>query len=349
MTDVLPRTMRAAVLKGVRAVAIEDRAVPDLGPQDVLLEVSHCGVCGSDVHFVLDGWARPETVQGHEWSGRVVAVGADVSAWTIGDLAVGGPSTKCGVCEHCRAGRSSLCSGRNPIGEAEPNDGAFAEFIRAPAKELIPIPDGVSLRAAALTEPLAVSLHGLTRGGVEAGQRLLVTGGGPIGALSVAAAAARGVTDIVVSEPAPARRALVERLGAVAVAPDALQAPRSPNAIVGEPFDVALECSGRADAMEAALGQLKRTGTLVLVGAGIVPPRFDPNRILLNELVITGACTYDDGGFDDALELLADPAFPRDLLIEPVDIELDSLLPTVEQLAAGEIAGKVLVAPGRGS
>jgi threonine dehydrogenase-like Zn-dependent dehydrogenase len=101
--------------------------------------------------------------------------------------------------------------------------------------------------------------------------------------------------------------------------------------------------------MEAALGQLKRTGTLVLVGAGIVPPRFDPNRILLNELVITGACTYDDGGFDDALELLADPAFPRDLLIEPVDIELDSLLPTVEQLAAGEIAGKVLVAPGRGS
>ncbi|MGH9026772.1 MAG: zinc-dependent alcohol dehydrogenase, partial [Acidimicrobiia bacterium] len=215
MTDELPRTMRAAVLKGVRTVAIEDRSIPQLGPDDVLLEVSHCGVCGSDVHFVIDGWARPETVQGHEWSGRVIAVGDDVTEWEVGDVAVGGPSTKCGVCEHCRAGRASLCTGRDPIGESEPGDGAFAEFIVSRAPELVPIPDGVSLREAALTEPLAVALHGLTRGGVQAGQRLLVTGGGPIGALSVAAAAAGGVTDIVVSEPSPTRRALVERLGAV--------------------------------------------------------------------------------------------------------------------------------------
>jgi threonine dehydrogenase-like Zn-dependent dehydrogenase len=203
----------------------------------------------------------------------------------------------------------------------------------------------MSLRAAALAEPLAVALHGLTRGGVHAGQRLLVTGAGPIGALSVAAARAQGVTDIVVSEPHPARRALAERLGAVAVEPDTLVAPRSPGDTVADPFDVALECSGHAVAMEAALAQLKRGGTLVFVGAGIKPPRLDANRILLNELVVTGAFVYDADGFDRSLELLARPDFPTSLLIEPDDVGLDGLYDAIVGLHDGALAAKVMIVP----
>jgi len=338
--------MRVAVYLGTGRIEIQDRPVPQLGPDDVLLEVSHCGICGSDLHFVLEGWGKPGSVEGHEYSGRVVAVGDSVTRWRLGDEVVGGPSPKCGDCDACRMGRPSLCAGRGAVGEGPGDDqGAFAEYIRVSEDRLLRVPDGVSLRQAALAEPLAVALHGITRSGIRPGRRALVTGAGPIGSLTVAALLARGVNDVVVSEPVAARRELCERLGAVALEPAALAAPTSPNLPVDHPFDVALECSGNAHAMEAALAQLRRMGTLVLVGAGMRPPRFDPNRILLNELVITGAFCYDQHGFDAALDLLADPEFPADALVEPGDVGLDGLLGAIESLGAGEIPAKVMIAP----
>jgi 2-desacetyl-2-hydroxyethyl bacteriochlorophyllide A dehydrogenase len=339
--------MRAAVYRGQHDMGVEERPVPDVGPRDVLLEVSHCGICGSDLHFVVEGWGEPGSVEGHEWSGRVVAIGDEVSKWKVGDLAVGGPSPRCGKCEHCLAGRAQLCTERRTPGAGVHNDGAFAEFVRAPEASLRRVPEGMPLRVAALAEPLAVALHGLTRGGVSAGQRLLVTGAGPIGTLSVAAARARGVSDVVVSEPHPKRRALAERLGATVVDPEELVSPAMPNEIVAEPFDVALECSGNPRAMESALGQLKSGGTLVLVGAGMRRPKFDNNRILLNELVITGAFVYDADGFERALELLATPGFPSDTLIEPDDVALDDILQAIERLHDGELAAKVMIVPSR--
>jgi threonine dehydrogenase-like Zn-dependent dehydrogenase len=226
-------------------------------------------------------------------------------------------------------------------------DGAFAEYILVDQAGVLPVPDGLSMRAAALAEPLAVALHGLTRGGVRAGHRLLITGAGPIGALSVAAARARGVTDIVVSEPHLCRRALAERLGAQTVDPASLTAPASPGDTVAAPFDVALECSGHARAMEAALAQLKRGGTLVFVGAGMKSPRLDANRILLNELVVTGAFVYDADGFDRALELLTQPDFPTETLIERDEVSLEGLFDAIVGLHDGDLAAKVMIVPGR--
>ncbi|MGZ4675733.1 MAG: zinc-dependent alcohol dehydrogenase [Acidimicrobiia bacterium] len=344
----VPARMKAAVYKGNQTIEVEDYPVPDVGPTDVLLEVSHCGVCGSDIHFVLEGWSAPDRVHGHEYSGTVVAVGDQVTRWQVGDSVVGGPSVRCGTCEYCLAGRPNLCAGRAAVGEGGEWQGAFADYMRVEERELLRLPDGVDLRDAALTEPLAVALHGITRSNVQRGERVLITGGGPIGALSAAALIHRGITDVVVSEPSPVRRDLCERLGATVVEPEALRTPSSPSAIVDEPFAVALECSGHAVAMEQCLGQLARTGRLVLVGAGIKPPRFDPNRILLNELVITGAFCYDADGFERALELLAEPGFPRDLLIEPEDVGLHELRDAIGRLGAGEIPAKVVVAPSRG-
>ena len=349
MTDA-PATMRAAVLHGQMDLTVEERPVPAVGPRDVLLEVSHCGVCGTDLHYVLEGWGgQREVIEGHEFSARVIAVGDEVVQWKPGDAVVGGPSPRCGECEYCLADRPSLCARRGQFGDGDHGEyhGAFAEYVLARESSLVRVPDGVALRAAALAEPLAVALHGLTQGGVRAGQRVLVTGAGPIGTLSVAAARARGVTDIVVSEPHPKRRALAEKLGAVTVEPDSLTAPAYPGALVDEPFDVALECSGRPRAMEAALGQLKRAGTLVLVGAGVEYPLFNTSRILLNELVITGAFVYDHDGFERALELLADPEFPTDLLIEADDVPLDRIFEAIQKLGSGELAAKVMIIPPR--
>ena len=340
-------TMPAAVMHGIRDVRIEQRPVPEPGPGEVLLEVSHCGICGSDLHFFLEWGGRPGRIEGHEYSGRIAALGPGVDGWSVGEEVVGGPAPRCGRCEFCRAGRPGLCIERNRVGMDETEwQGAFARFTKVRVDELLRVPEGLSLRHAALAEPLAVSLHGITRaGGAGAGRRWLITGGGPIGYLAVAALRAFGVDHIVVSEPHEKRRALCESLGARTVDPSELTAPAMPHDIVEEPFDVALECSGHKEAMEAALGQLRRAGTLVLVGAGIRAPRFDPNRILLNELVITGSFVYDADGFPRALGLLASGQLPLDLLVDPDDVPLDHLLDAAIQLGAGERAAKVMVVP----
>ena len=161
-----------------------------------------------------------------------------------------------------------------------------------------------------------------------------------------------GVEDIKVSEPAERRRALAEALGASeVVTPDQLPdpGPFDPGKVVDEPVDVAFECSGNGAAMEACLAQLRRMGRLVLVGAGMADPHFNPNRILLNELVITGAFCYDADGFERALELLASGKLPLDLLVEAEDVPLVGALAAMEALASAEIASKVLIAPGKGS
>lgn len=348
----LPRTMPAAVYHGPHDLRVEDLPVPDVGPEQVLVEVAWCGVCGTDLHTVIDGWAARGHVGGHEWSGTVVAVGSQVSDLAAGDHIVGGPTPTCGTCDPCRARRPSLCTQRGMPGAAGNHtfQGAFARFKLLERREAVPVPEGVDLRAAALAEPLAVALHGLTLARAEAGGRAFVSGAGPIGALVIAALKARGVDDITVSEPAEARRDLARRLGVTEiVTPDQLDVPTiiEPMRLRDDPFDLAFECSGKKAAMEAALAQLGKAGTMVILGTGLEPPQLDPNRILLNELIVTGAYEYDHDGFDQALGLLARPDFPAAVLLEPQDVSLGDLLDACERLSRGEIAGKVLVAPGR--
>jgi (R,R)-butanediol dehydrogenase/meso-butanediol dehydrogenase/diacetyl reductase len=339
--------MDAAVLRGPGRVDVESVPVPTLGPHQVLVAVDLCGVCGTDLHMVLDGWGERGGWGGHEWTGRVAAIGPDVTRWVPGDAVVGGPSPRCGRCAACRAGRPSLCAARDTPGTG-PERGAFATYTVATEDQLLPVPDGLAPRAAALAEPLAVALHGITRSGVASGQRALVLGAGPIGALAIAGLRSLGVEDVVCAEPSEARRALARSAGAAVVRhPDDLEVPSiaEPGRVVAGAVDVVLECSGRAAAMEAGLAQLVRGGTLVLVGSGMEAPRFDPNRILLNELVVTGAFTYDQGGFERALDMLASGALPVDDLVEPEVVPLEGLLDAMRALAEGSLAGKVLVRP----
>ena len=254
---------------------------------------------------------------------------------------------RCGECEACRAGRPSLCSERDTPGMTTEH-GGFATYKVARESDVLPMPDGLDPRAAALAEPLAVALHGIHQGHVQPGQSVLVMGAGPIGALTIAALRAMGVDDVRCSEPTPIRRELAAAVGAKQVIqPGDLVVPSiaEPGLVVQDAVDVVLECSGNGKAMEAGLAQLKRAGILVLVGAGMAAPKFDPNRILLNEVTITGAFTYDKDGFERALALLSGGQMPIEALLEPGTVGLDELLDTMRGLASGEIAGKVLVKP----
>lgn len=347
----LPEQMPVAVYRGPGQMEVEDRPVPSPGPGEVLVEVDHCGICGSDLHLVLEGWGKPGTVAGHEFSGVVRVLGDDVERWAPGQWVVGGPSPRCGRCRRCLEGKPSQCEAER-TSPVEHMDGAFARYVVCDARALRPVPEGLDPRVAALAEPLAVALHGITRGRIEEGEAVMVFGAGPIGALAVAALVAKGGHEVTVVEPGEARRGLATALGADAViTPDQLETfPRwEPERIAAGAVDVVLECSGKQAAMEAGLYQLRRGGRLVLVGAGMDQPTLDPNRMLLNELEICGSFVYDADGFERALELLASGALPVDVLIDDEDVALDGLPAAFDGLHSGRIAGKVMVVPRRGA
>lgn len=343
----LPEAMEALVYTRPGELVLEQRPVPHPSAGDVVVAVDHCGVCGSDLHTVLEGWGVPNSIPGHEWSGEVAAIGDGVSRWRVGDRVVGIAGPGCGECPYCLADRPLLCDGQTTPGTTE-SRGAFAHYVMTDEHELLAVPDGLSLRDAALAEPLAVSLHAITRGALQDGESALISGAGPIGALLLAALVAQGFEDVTVVEPGERRAELAAELGAnVVLDPSQLDVPSvaEPHRIVDGAVDVVFETSGKRVAMEAGLAQLRKTGRLILVGAGIDPPHFDPNRILLNELVITGSYCYDSTGFEDAIELLASGRLPTQLLIDPHDVPLDGVLDAMRELASGHIAGKALVRP----
>ena len=343
----LPESMPAAVLHGPGVVVVEERPVPRPGPSEVLVEVDHCGICGSDVHMLLDGWGKQGMVAGHEFTGSIVALGAEVTGWELGEQVVGGSSPRCGRCRRCLEGKPSQCENRQGS-VVDGHDGAFARYVLVRDASLLRLPPGLTSRQAALAEPLAVALHGITRSGVVRGDRVMVIGTGPIGALSIAALVARGIGPIIAVEPGERRKQLARELGATEVLdPTDLETfpAWEPERITHRAVHAVLECSGKKTAMEAGFHQLRRGGTLVLVGAGLEHPAFDPNRFVLNELQVVGSFVYDQGGFEQALELLATDGFPTDLLIEGEDVPLDRLSEALAGLAEGRLAGKVMVVP----
>jgi threonine dehydrogenase-like Zn-dependent dehydrogenase len=339
--------MPVAVYRAPGEVAVEQRPVPRPGPGEVLVEVGHCGICGSDIHLMLEGWGKPGLVGGHEFTGTISVVGDGAGDWAVGDAVVGGAGPRCGACRRCREGKPSQCERRKGTVDSHLDNGAFARYILMSGQSLLRLPEGLSARDAALAEPLAVALHGITRSGVTDGDTAMVFGAGPIGALTIVALVARGI-GVTVIEPGPARQQLAAALGATEVlAPEALETYPSwePERISPRAADVVLECSGKKAAMETGFHQLRRGGRLVLVGAGIEAPSFDPNRMILNELEVTGSFVYDAGGFEDALALLASGVVPASVLIDPDDVGLADISGALADLASGRIAGKVMVVP----
>jgi 2-desacetyl-2-hydroxyethyl bacteriochlorophyllide A dehydrogenase len=342
-------TMRAAVIDGPAQLTVREIARPAPGPDEVLVQIDYCGVCGTDLHNVLEGWAPAGSVSGHEWSGRVAEIGSQITQWAVGDLVVGGPPW-CRRCEWCLAGRPALCETDAVRTGALGHRGAFADFHLATGASLHRVPAGLDLRTAALSEPLAVALHAVTTAGRlphVAQTRTLVSGAGPLGLLVVAALGASGISGITVAEPSTARRAQALLAGAtLAVSPEELPGvPELPTQCSAEGFDLAFETSGKGAAIGTALGLLRPAGRLVLLGTGSMSARMDPIRILFNELVVTGAYCYDESGIDDALALLASGTLPVDALVSAHDVTLAGLLDTMLLLRSGELPTKALVRP----
>lgn len=271
--------MLAARWHAARDVRLEEVPEPVPGPGEVLVEVACAGICGTDVREYRDGphmiRSGPVTL-GHEWSGRVTALGMQVSGVEPGQRVCGDACIRCGTCEWCRRGEYNICRSGASVGLHR--DGAFARYLTVPAYTLVPLPDAVSNAAGALVEPLAVGLHAVRQGRVTPGDSVAVVGFGMVGCAALLAARAAGAARIAVVEPRPERLRLATELG-------------------GEPagrnrFDVVIECSGLAEAMPAALEMVRRGGRLVLAGIAHTPATVDLGRIVYYEREVIGALGY---------------------------------------------------------
>jgi len=306
--------MRAAVLRGVGDMVVEERPVPEAGPGEVLVRVAAVGVCGSDTHYYEHGRigrfvVDSPLVLGHEAAGEVAALGPGVTSLVVGQRVSVEPGVPDLTCDQCLAGRYNLCPGMRFFA-TPPVDGAFAEYVVVHAAFAHPVPDTIGDDAAALLEPLSVGIWACRRGRVGPGSRVLVTGAGPIGLVGVQAALAFGATDVVVSDVNPERLALARELGATAV----VDARTASVADLPRPPSVLLECSGHPGATAQAIRALDRAGRAVLVGMGGDELPLPLSVVQERELEVTGTFRYA-GTWPTAIALVAAGRIDLDRLV----------------------------------
>lgn len=318
----IPSTMTASVLRGVKDVVLEERPVPTPAADEVLVQVLSVGVCGSDVHYYEHGRIGDYVVEspmilGHELSGVIVAVGADVDPARVGNRVAVEPQRPCRVCEFCRSGAYNLCP-KMEFYATPPIDGAFCEYVVIQDDFAFDIPEEISDHAGAMMEPLSVGIAAAQKGGIKVGDTVLIAGGGPIGVIAAQTALAFGATDVVVADINPARRELVARYGARTVDPLS-ESTLELNA------HVFIDASGATPAILNGIRSTRPGGTVVLVGSADQIPLSVP-EVAMRELNVTGTFRYTNTW-----------PIARDLLLTG-KVEVDSLVTHVYGIEQAEDA-----------
>jgi len=307
-------TMRSAAARGAGVVEIEERPVPEPGAGEVLLRVRRCGICGSDLHWYHGLQPAPQVCPGHEISAEVAALGPGVRGVKEGDRVTLEGLWSCGGCASCRSGLPQRCRRTRMIGGTVA--GGFADYLLQAPHHLYPIPPSVDDEVAALTEPLAVSIHGLRLAELAMGQRVLVLGAGAIGLTAVIAARAGGAGEIAVTAKHAAQHAAAKALGAARVF-DPADAAGLKGWARANPVDVVVETVGEAGSgkgalpgtLEQGLALVRRGGTVVILGVFLGPASIHPGLMVLREIRLIGAVGYgrarDRADYEIALDVLA--------------------------------------------
>ncbi len=327
--------MQAGLLREVGRFDVLEVPDPVAGPGEVLVRVAAAGICGTDRHLLRGEYmGRPPVILGHEFSGTVEAVGEGVTSRKAGDRVACDPNIACGSCPSCLRGRINLCE--NLVAVGVHRDGGFAELSAIPAHRALPLPDGLSLRAAALSEPLACCLHALDIGAPRPGERVTILGGGVIGLLCLQLARLAGAEVLLVTRSAQRRR-IAEDLGARTV----VTVDEASGAFPGG-AELVLECAGVTDTVAAAPSLAARGGRVVILGvlARGETVSIEPFDLLVREIELRMAFV-NPFTQTRALGLLASGAIRVDPLVtrEAGREELPALL----QASPGPAEVKVLV------
>lgn len=289
--DHVGETMKALVVEGIKQFTYKDVPVPVLKDDEALVRVRACGICGSDVPRVLsDGAHGYPIIVGHEFSGQVIAVGKAVRDVTVGTRATVAPLVPCGVCDACAAGHPAMCTHYSFIGSRQ--DGAMAEYVAVPARNIVPIGDSVTYEQAACIEPLTVALHGVERAGdLRSGTSAVVYGCGTIGMLTMECLKAKGIERVYAIDIDPHKLAMAKSLGAYETLNSAqldIPAYFKTHGLV----DYAFETAGIPFLQAQILELVKKRGTVVYVGTAhgdVTLPGVTFERILRGELNVTGS------------------------------------------------------------
>lgn len=285
--------MKALVkVEAAPGLELVDVPTPTPGPGEVLIRVASTGVCGTDLHIdSWDAWAaarvQPGRVIGHEFSGRVVEVGSAVTDVEVGDVVSGEGHLVCGRCRACRAGRRHLCIATVGIGVQA--DGCFAEYVVLPAGNVWVHRHPIDLDVAAIFDPFGNAVH-TALAFPCLGEDVLVTGAGPIGIMAAMVARHAGARNVVVTDLAPERLALAERLGATLAVDVRSSSAAAAQQQLGmrEGFDVGLEMSGSAAALRDMIAQMTHGGRIAALGLPAGEVSIDMATVVLNMLTIKG-------------------------------------------------------------
>ncbi|MGQ9472534.1 MAG: NAD(P)-dependent alcohol dehydrogenase [Candidatus Caldatribacteriaceae bacterium] len=291
--------MKAAVMKDIGKVEIEELPIPIPKEDQVLIRIKSVGVCGSDVHYFVEGRiggyvVNPPFILGHECSGEVVEVGKGVRNLRPGDRVTMEPGIPCGKCEFCRSGRYNLCP-EVVFWATPPVDGVFCEYIAHPASFTYPIAPAVSFEEAALVEPLSVGFYAVRRSQVEPGQRALILGSGPIGLVTLEVLLARGVSEVMAVDVSPLRLKKAKELGAryVVNAKEEDLLGQVMDLTQGKGMDVVFETAGSVVTTQMTVELALKGGKVILIGLPSVSRvDFDVIKVIDKELDVLGIFRY---------------------------------------------------------
>lgn len=294
---------------------------PSPGPEDLLIRVRACGICGSDVHGYTGTTGRriPPIIMGHEAAGTVAGVGAAVRGIETGDRVCFDSTVYCNRCDPCLAGQYNRCERREVLGVSTPGnrrDGAFAEYVTVPWWTAVRLDERVQFEEATLFEPLAIVLHAVNRGAVGPDDSVLIVGCGTIGLLAIAAARKRGTRRIVATDVRPERLRRAELMGADRAIDAARADVAQEIAAFGGGIDVAIEAVGYAPTIRQACDLTRQGGRVVLLGNLEREVSLNVPDIIARELTLIGSYA-SAGEYRDAVRLVTDGAIDvRPLLSE---------------------------------
>lgn len=306
--------MRASVLRGTKDLVVENRAVPEQDPDQVLIEVAAVGVCGSDVHFYREGRIGEFVVEaplilGHEASGVIVGVGSGVAPERIGQRVSIEPQRACRTCRYCQSGAYNLCR-RMEFYATPPIDGAFAGYVVIQAQYAHPIPDSVSDEAAALCEPLSVAVAAARKAQVVPGSRVLVAGAGPIGLICAQTVKAFGAAEVIMTDVFDEKCERALSLGA----DRAINTATTDLESLDLEVDVFIDATGVPAAVRSGIRSVAPGGSVVLVGLGSPEYALPVEHIQNLEINVTGVFRYANT-WPVAIELVATGKVDLDSLV----------------------------------
>jgi (R,R)-butanediol dehydrogenase/meso-butanediol dehydrogenase/diacetyl reductase len=325
--------MKAAVTTENHGFEVVDLPDPAPEPDQLVIRVTTCGVCGSDIK--AQPFAPAGMVMGHELGGQVVAVGSRADGWRDGSNVAVLPVISCGSCRYCRAGLVAHCATARYIGMGPA--GGFAEYAAVPARHCFAVPAEVPAAHAALVEPFAVGLHGVHSAEIGPGDAVLIVGAGGVGLTTLVWALQKGAARVTVADPDPQRRDSAGAMGATDVLTSVTEAEQGA-------YDAVVECVGRPELVQACQPALAPRGRLVVSGACADPTTIEPITALLKEITVRYSVAYSSDEFRDVVAAFGNGAIDPTPTMGPM-FGLDHIADAFAAVREARAQGRVSVTP----